>query len=145
MDDVLVGENRSVRGSGGSPAPPPPPGRPGAPPRGEYLAGRAGLAPGRAFFPRRPAGAGKKPRGARRRPSGREAPRTVLLRGGTDDDHAVYMVEFLRRRGADAELLDSRWSPAELRLAFDPAVGGWTVGLPGGRVLDGRQIQSVYW
>jgi hypothetical protein len=70
---------------------------------------------------------------------------TVLILGGTDDEHAVYMLEHLRKRGADAELLDSRWFPAELRLSFDPAAGTWKVRLPGGRSLDSRQIRSVYW
>jgi hypothetical protein len=70
---------------------------------------------------------------------------TVLILGGTDDEHAVYVLEHLRERGADAELLDSRWFPGELRLAHDPARGHWTFRLPGGRALDSRQVRSVYW
>jgi hypothetical protein len=70
---------------------------------------------------------------------------TVLILGGTDDEHAVYMLETLRDRGADAELLDSRWFPGELRLAYEPARGSWTLRLPDGRSLDAEQIRSVYW
>jgi len=70
---------------------------------------------------------------------------TVLILGGTDDEHAVYMLESLRDRGADAELLDSRSFPGELQLANDPARGTWTLRLPDGRALDGEQIRSVYW
>ncbi len=70
---------------------------------------------------------------------------TVLILGGTDDEHAVHITEYLRKRGGDAELLDSRWFPAELKLAFEPGRGSWTVRLPGGRTLDSRQIRSVYW
>ena len=70
---------------------------------------------------------------------------TVLILGGTDDEHAVYMLECLRGRGANAELLDSRWFSGELRLANDPARGGWTLRLPEGRALDAGQIRSVYW
>src|SRR5262245_33320327 len=70
---------------------------------------------------------------------------TVLILGGTDDEHAVYMLESLRGRGADAELLDSRWFPGELRLAHEPARGTWTLRLPDGRSLNAEQIRSVYW
>jgi glutathione synthase/RimK-type ligase-like ATP-grasp enzyme len=70
---------------------------------------------------------------------------TVLILGGTDDEHAVYMLETLRDRGADAELLDSRWFPVEMRLANDPARGSWTLRLPDGRSLVAEQIRSVFW
>src|SRR5262249_26211545 len=70
---------------------------------------------------------------------------TVLILGGTDDEHAVYMLEYLRGRGADAELLDSRWFPSELTVAFEPVSGAWTLKLPGGRTLTAAQIGSIYW
>lgn len=70
---------------------------------------------------------------------------TVLVLGGTDDEHAVYMLKYLRQRGTDAELLDSRSFPVELRLAHDPARGTWTLRLPGGRTLAGERIRSIYW
>ena len=70
---------------------------------------------------------------------------TILILGGADDDHAVAMHDYLRARGADAELLDSRWFPKDLGLTFDPAADAWTLILPGGRRLDGANIRSVYW
>jgi hypothetical protein len=70
---------------------------------------------------------------------------TVLILGGADDEHACYMLEHLRRRGADAELLDSRWFPADLRIHFDPVADRWGLRLPGGRTLAPGQVRSVYW
>jgi glutathione synthase/RimK-type ligase-like ATP-grasp enzyme len=69
----------------------------------------------------------------------------VLVLGGEDDDHAVFVRDHLRGRGQEAELLDSRWFPAELGLACDPLSGAWTVRLPGGRVLRPGEVRSVYW
>jgi glutathione synthase/RimK-type ligase-like ATP-grasp enzyme len=51
----------------------------------------------------------------------------------------------LMDRGQNAELLDSRWFPAELTLAFDPIGGDWRMRLPHGRVLSTRDIRAVYW
>jgi hypothetical protein len=70
---------------------------------------------------------------------------TVLILGGPDDEHAVHVLGRLRARGADAELLDSRWFPGEMSLAHDPAAGTWNIRLPGGRALDSRQVRAVYW
>jgi hypothetical protein len=70
---------------------------------------------------------------------------TVLILGGADDEHAAYMLEHLRRRGADAELLDSRWFPGELRVQHDPARDAWALRLPGGRALAPGQVRAVYW
>ncbi len=70
---------------------------------------------------------------------------TILILGGTDDEHALLVLERLRARGADAELLDSRWFPASLGVSFDPAVSAWTLKLPSGRVLPPGSVRSVYW
>src|SRR5688572_13482303 len=70
---------------------------------------------------------------------------TVLILGGGDDEHAVTMLEYLRARRADVELLDSRWFPKDLGLTFDPSSDVWTLTLPGGRRIDGASIRSVYW
>src|SRR4029079_12789186 len=64
--------------------------------------------------------------------------------GGDDDQHAVHMLEHLRRV-ADAELLDSRWFPARLGIAYDPASGAGWLRLPGGRTVDLAAVRSVYW
>ena len=70
---------------------------------------------------------------------------TVLILGSDDDEHATFMGDHLRRRGADAELLDSRWFPGTMQLSHDPRGGSWSLRLPGGRRLDAGQIRSVYW
>jgi len=70
---------------------------------------------------------------------------TVLILGGDDDDHAVFVLEHLRGRGHDAELIDGRWFPAELGLSHDPVAAAWTVRLPSGRVLSPGEVKSVYW
>jgi hypothetical protein len=70
---------------------------------------------------------------------------TILVLGGADDEHAVTILEYLRARRADVELLDSRWFPKDLGLSFDPVADRWTLTLPGGRRLDGTDIRSIYW
>jgi hypothetical protein len=70
---------------------------------------------------------------------------TILLLGGYDDEHATAVLHTLAQRGCDVELIDSRWFPSQLRLAFDPGCGAWTLTLPTGRVLPGQAIGSVYW
>jgi hypothetical protein len=69
----------------------------------------------------------------------------ILILGGEDDQHAVHVLESLRRRGADAELLDSRWFPGQLAIRYDPISGVGRLRLPGGRLLDFAAIRSVYW
>jgi hypothetical protein len=70
---------------------------------------------------------------------------TVLILGGGDDEHACFMLEHLRKKGADAELLDSRDFPAQLGLSFDPCADRWSIRLPGGRRLGPGSVRSVYW
>jgi hypothetical protein len=70
---------------------------------------------------------------------------TVLILGGGDDEHAVAMLEYLRARRADVELLDSRWFPRDLGLSFDPVADEWSIALPGGRRIGGKDVRSVYW
>jgi glutathione synthase/RimK-type ligase-like ATP-grasp enzyme len=70
---------------------------------------------------------------------------TVLILGGTDDEHAAHILHHLRQHSTDAELLDSRWFPAELQVAYDPATGAGWLRLPGGRRLALTAIRSVYW
>ncbi len=70
---------------------------------------------------------------------------TVLILGGMDDAHACHMLEFLRFRGVDVELLDSRWFPKHLRLAYDPLTDRGSLCFPTGRRLPLERISSVYW
>lgn len=70
---------------------------------------------------------------------------TILILGGDDDDHARHLLDQLRRGGYDADLLDSRWFPADLTLSFDPGADRWRLRLPHGRVLASGDVRSVYW
>jgi hypothetical protein len=70
---------------------------------------------------------------------------TVLILGGMDDAHACHVLEHLRFAGTDAELLDGRWFPSALQLAYDPAAERGTIRLPAGRLLKFEQITAVYW
>jgi glutathione synthase/RimK-type ligase-like ATP-grasp enzyme len=69
----------------------------------------------------------------------------VLILGAVDDDHAVFMLEHLRTRGIDAELLDSRSFPSATAMTFDPGRRDWRIRLPHGRNLRLDEIRSVYW
>ncbi|MBY0525690.1 MAG: hypothetical protein K2R98_19955 [Gemmataceae bacterium] len=70
---------------------------------------------------------------------------TVLILGGNDDAHAVHMLTHLQKRGVDVELLDSRWFPTALRLAYDPQGDSCKIQFPTGRAIQWRQVHSVYW
>jgi len=69
----------------------------------------------------------------------------ILILGAEDDEHAAHMREHLLQRGADVELLDSRWFPAELGISFDPGQGRGLLGLPSGRCLAFDEVSAVYW
>jgi hypothetical protein len=70
---------------------------------------------------------------------------TILILGGADDEHAMHVLNQLRARGHDAELLDSRDFPARLSIAYDPTTNTGELRLPSGRQLDLAKIRSVYW
>jgi hypothetical protein len=70
---------------------------------------------------------------------------TVLILGGMDDAHACHVLDYLRARGSDAELLDGRWFPSALQVAYDPLCDRGTLRLPTGRSLAFGQVGSVYW
>jgi hypothetical protein len=70
---------------------------------------------------------------------------TILILGGTDDAHAVHMLEHLRGRSQDVELFDSRWFPSALTVTFDPSREAGSIRLPEGRRIELAQVRSVYW
>ncbi len=70
---------------------------------------------------------------------------TVLILGGMDDAHACHMLEHLRFGGADAELLDGRWFPSALQIAYGPSPERGALRLPTGRRLAFDEISAVYW
>jgi hypothetical protein len=69
----------------------------------------------------------------------------VLILGGTDDAHANHMLEWLRGRKADVEMLDSRWFPTVLQLAYEPETAAGSLRFPTGRRLAWTDVTSVYW
>jgi glutathione synthase/RimK-type ligase-like ATP-grasp enzyme len=70
---------------------------------------------------------------------------TVLILGGMDDAHACHMLEFLRFRGVDVEMFDSRWFPKHLRISYDPLADRGSLCFPTGRRLPLERIHAVYW
>lgn len=70
---------------------------------------------------------------------------TIVILGGEEDEHASFMREHLAASGCDVELLDSRWFPTAMQIAYDPASGRGSFRLPSGRLLDMAEIHSVYW
>src|SRR5688572_30729335 len=71
--------------------------------------------------------------------------KAILILGGEDDEHALHLLAYLRQRGREAHLFDSRWFPAQLTVSFDPQSGAGTFGFVDGRQLNFAQIHSVYW
>ncbi len=69
----------------------------------------------------------------------------ILILGGGDDEHALYMLNYLRSGGTEAELLDSRWFPQRMTIDYSPADGRGTFRLPGGQRLPLDEISAVYW
>jgi len=69
----------------------------------------------------------------------------TLILGSEQDHHAVYVLDVLRGRGADAELVDSRWFPRQMQLSFDPQQGRGSLVLPHRRRIDLSAVRSVYW
>jgi len=69
----------------------------------------------------------------------------VFVLGGDDDEHAVHIVSALGARGVEADLLDSRQFPGEVRIAWDPVAGEGRIALPGAAPVEFSEIHSVYW
>lgn len=69
----------------------------------------------------------------------------VLILGNQHDDHVLHMHSHLAQLSVDVEVLDSRWFPQSMGLAFDPHSGIWQLELPSGRQIRSSQIHSVYW
>lgn len=70
---------------------------------------------------------------------------TILILGGMEDLHACHILDRLRADDVDVELLDSRWFPANLEIAYDPGRDRGWLGLPTGRRLSLETIRAVYW
>lgn len=69
----------------------------------------------------------------------------VLVLGGDDDEHAVHVLTALQRRGVEAELLDSRTFPHEVRITCDPLAPAGRFTFPGRGAVDFGDVRSVYW
>lgn len=68
---------------------------------------------------------------------------TILLLGGHDDPTSVALLETLNQKGHDAELIDSRWFPSDLRLTRTSQ--GWHIGLPTTRMLRPGEVKTALW
>jgi len=70
---------------------------------------------------------------------------TILILGTGEDEHASAVMNELRRRGFQAEYLDSRWFPGAMTLSFSPATGAGALKLPNNRHVELSEVRSVYW
>lgn len=70
---------------------------------------------------------------------------TVIVWGSSDDAHVAHVYHYLRQRGVDVEVMDSRWFPTQARLHYDPARGEGVLRLPHGRSLAWSAVHAVYW
>jgi len=68
----------------------------------------------------------------------------ILILGTQEDSHAAFMRDYLRSRGIDVELLDSRWFPSRATISVNPH-GATELRLPDGRRVRLAEIRSVYW
>src|SRR5688572_9574383 len=69
----------------------------------------------------------------------------ILILGNEHDERAHHTLAHLRGRGCDVEMIDSRWFPSRMTIAFDPRSCEGHLGLPGGRNLPWSQVRAVYW
>lgn len=70
---------------------------------------------------------------------------TVVILGGYDDFHAVHVKEHLEKAGHDVALIDSRWFPSHLKVAYDPVRDTGVFHLPEDKKLPFSDIKSIYW
>jgi glutathione synthase/RimK-type ligase-like ATP-grasp enzyme len=69
----------------------------------------------------------------------------ILILGDYEDPHAVHMQTALRQRGADCEILDSRWFPRDLSIWYDPVNEQGEFLLPNDTLISFDDVRSVYW
>lgn len=68
-----------------------------------------------------------------------------IVLGHHKDQHAMYMMEELKRKGFDAHLFESHDFPRTVQMAFSPSNGEGALLLNDGTGLNFNDIQSVYW
>lgn len=69
----------------------------------------------------------------------------ILILSGPEDAHALHMRDYLSGQGAEVEIFDSRWFPAQSCLSWNPQTRTGSLRLPGGRRLALGEITAVYW
>jgi D-alanine-D-alanine ligase-like ATP-grasp enzyme len=72
-------------------------------------------------------------------------PKTVLILGNPQDEHASHVAEQLSARGVRVAWLDGSEFPASLRIAFEPGSTGYFVDTASGEKIGFDEIESVYW
>ena len=71
----------------------------------------------------------------------------IIILGRDDDEHAIHVLQHVRQRGFEAELLDSRWFPEFVQLSAEVGPEGTrgTLSFPSGRSIQWTDIYSIYW
>ncbi|GAA0855159.1 ATP-grasp domain-containing protein [Aliiglaciecola litoralis] len=68
-----------------------------------------------------------------------------IVLGHHKDQHAIYMMEEMKRKGHEVHLLETHDFPRKVQLAFSPSNGDGSIVLKDGTRLNLNDIQSVYW
>ena len=72
-------------------------------------------------------------------------PKTVLILGNDEDEHAVHVAEQLAARGVHVAWLDGGQFPGALRIAFEPGGGYLTTQDDGSDKIRFEDVDCVYW
>ncbi len=69
----------------------------------------------------------------------------IVVLGREDDEHAVHVLEAVRERGEETELLDSRWFPGRVGISWEIGSGRRDLVFPSGKRVRWDGVKSVYW
>lgn len=72
-------------------------------------------------------------------------PKTVLILGSPQDEHASHVARQLAARHVRVAWLDGSEFPASLQIAFEPGTTGYLVDGSSGAKIGFDEIESVYW
>jgi len=72
-------------------------------------------------------------------------PKTVLILGNQEDEHALHVAEQLTARDVRVGWLDGGDFPAALRIAYEPGTSGYLIDGDSGERIDFADVESVYW
>ena len=72
-------------------------------------------------------------------------PKTILILGTPEDEHALHVSAHLAERGARVVWLDGEQFPTKPLIAFQPGSTGHLVDPDSGQRIDFADVESVYW